>query len=420
VFAVSTVAVTSARAQGSGSTSISFTMSDDEYYYDPDFDDFHEMLYDADAEPDLADDLAEHAMHSPLWQDNPTEELRDYFSDWEYYSDDYYDDDPDLLNGVTKTGDGQRLSQRPAQPAKRGKKRKLSETTEHPKLAKEELDALTACLQGTVWKSRSPEPGVTYRKGVDTPVALQLSREIMRSAYSRKRGFGKGRLQGDESWANDLSLEDMGLKAERSVSMHEPPKPGDEEEGEEEEENVEVDEDAMGVEEDLTEKEAAEAEAVVAEPYRVDLMSELTPVNSVVVQEEIDYDSAPRKKRKLSMPTGATSEKNALPTPDGSLDRDQSDADIEEESKETKQPAKGGRGRYKKAEIASKVSQEGERKEVKPSTGPGRKRKLSINSAIGSTASSRAKRMDTKKDSADPKPTVTTAAATRPTRNRKK
>lgn len=414
--------MTSAGAQGSGSTSISFIMSDDEYYYDPDFDDFHEMLYDADAEPDLADDLAEHAMHSPLWQDNPTEELRDYFSDWEYYSDDYFDDDPDLLNGVTKTGDGQRISQRSAQPAKRGKKRKLSETTEHPKLEKKELDALTACLQGTVWKSKSPEPGVTYRKGIDTPVALQLSEEIMRSAYSRKRGFGKGRFQGDESWANDLSLEDMGLKAERSVSMHEPPKVDEEEEEEEgeEEEDVEVDEDAMGDEEDLADKEVVEAETAFADPYRVDLQSELTPVNSAVVQEEIDHGRTPRKKRKLSMFTHPTGEKNPLPTPDGSLDRDQSDADIEEESKETKQPAKRGRGRPKKPETASKVPQEEQRKEAKPSTGPDRKRKLSINSATGSTASSRAKRMDRKKDTADSKPTVTTAAATRPTRNRKK
>lgn len=391
-------------------------MSDDEYYYDPDLDDFNEMLYDADAEPDLADDLAEHAMHSPLWQDNPTEELRDYFSDWEYYSDDYFDDDPNLLNGLTKTVDGQSVRQRPVQPTKRGKKRKLSETTEHAKFPKKELAALTACLQGTVWKSRSPEPGVIYRKGVDSPVALQLSDEIMRSAYSRKRGFGKGRLQGDESWANDLSLEDMGLKAERSVSMHEPPKVDEEEE---EEEDVEADEDAMVAEDRLDEEEAVEAETVIDEPNRIALQSELTPVNSAAVQEEIDEGRTRRKKRKVGMTAHAKDEKNALPTPDGSLDKDQSDADMEQGSQGVEQPAKRGRGRPKTLETGSKAPREEKTEDVQK-VGPSRKRKLSINAATGSTASSRAKRLDTKKDTADSKPTIITAAATRPSRNRKK
>ena len=383
-------------------------MSDDEYY-DPDYDDFHEMLYDADASPDLADDLAERATYSPLWQDNPTEELRDYFSDWEYYSDDYFDDDPNLLNGVTKTGDGQKLGQRPIQPVRRGRKRKLSEAREHPKSEKREMDALTACLQGTVWKCRSPEPGAAYRKGVDSPVALQLSDEIMRSAYSRKHGFGKARFKRDESWANDLSLADMGLKAERSTSMHDQPKVDGEEE-----ENDEVNQDA------LTDEEAVEAEIVVEEPYRVAIQTELAPLNSAVVQEEIDHGRTPRKRRKLSISANETSKQPVLRKPNRSLDRDLSEAVIKEEPKEQEMPPKRGTGRLKKLETTSNTPEEEDKEDTKPRAGPGRKRKLSANSVTASTASSRAKRMDTKQESEGLKLAMTTAAATRPARNRKK
>lgn len=40
----------------------------------------------------LQDDLAEHTMHSPVWVNyDPAYEADDTWSDWEYYSDDYYD-----------------------------------------------------------------------------------------------------------------------------------------------------------------------------------------------------------------------------------------------------------------------------------------------------------------------------------------
>lgn len=37
------------------------------------------------------DDLAEHTMHSPVWQEHPADDTAEYWSDWDYYSDDYYD-----------------------------------------------------------------------------------------------------------------------------------------------------------------------------------------------------------------------------------------------------------------------------------------------------------------------------------------
>ncbi|KAI9695849.1 MAG: hypothetical protein M1836_005965 [Candelina mexicana] len=59
--------------------------------YDYDFDD-DELYAWEDEVLDTADDLAEHTMHSPVYAHvDPRWETSEYFSDWEYYSDDYYD-----------------------------------------------------------------------------------------------------------------------------------------------------------------------------------------------------------------------------------------------------------------------------------------------------------------------------------------
>lgn len=57
-------------------------MSDDEFVYDSPYEDVYDLLDDADPAPELADDLAERAVYSPVWQHTHTGELRDYFSDW--------------------------------------------------------------------------------------------------------------------------------------------------------------------------------------------------------------------------------------------------------------------------------------------------------------------------------------------------
>ncbi|KAL9613183.1 MAG: hypothetical protein Q9167_002260 [Letrouitia subvulpina] len=62
-------------------------MSDDEYFFDEEEDLYIEDPY---AE---ADDLAEHTMQSPVWiNHDPAFDADDIWSDWEYYSDDYYDE----------------------------------------------------------------------------------------------------------------------------------------------------------------------------------------------------------------------------------------------------------------------------------------------------------------------------------------
>lgn len=206
-------------------------MSDDEYQYDSPYEDLTDILWDIDTAPDLADDLAEHSMHSPIWQDNPVEELRDYHSDWEYYSDDYYDDDPSTLQNTAARDVGDKTAASRTQ--RRGRKRKIAEVHEEDPLRACENRALVRSLRGTVWAAGRSCTTNKYRLGEQPKVALHLSNRVMHAAYNKKRGFGQATLNRDESWANDLSLADMGLQTKLSVPRHEDPD-GDVEEEERE------------------------------------------------------------------------------------------------------------------------------------------------------------------------------------------
>lgn len=388
-------------------------MSDDEYIYqDAEYEDFQEMLYDADPAPELADDLAEHASYSPVWQDNPTEELRHYFSDWDYYSDDYFDDDPNLLTGNVESGERFKDGVRPVQPkSKRGRKRKFSEAREKPQPPRREIEALTASLRGTVWKTQSPEPAAAYQKGRDRPVSLKLSDEIMRSAYSKTRGFGKGKLNRDESWANELSLADMGLKAERSTSIHERPTREDADAG-----------DDLGKEEDeegYIDEEAVDTESVMEEPYRVELQAEPALLDTMEARAEVEIGRPLRKRRKKDADEVSVNTGESLPPPQPPQPGPGSPAS----EKTPLHPASNAREDTKKdSTVPATASVEAAPGGGKKANGTNRKRKLSASesSAPGSTASIRAKRIDTKAPAVESRGIERTAATSRPSRTRKK
>lgn len=366
--------------------------------YDDFEDDFHDMLYDADPNPELADDLAEHTLHSPLWQDDPSEELRDYFSDWDYYSDDYFDDDPALLNGpeLPQSKRNRRPEDGVAHETIRKRKRQLSDTGEQPDLKRHATDALRACLRGTVWKSDSPDRTVVFDFGAEDAVALRLNDEVMQAAYNREHGFGKGRQKRDESWANDLSLADMGLKPEGRMGVHEQ---REDTENDDEEDDIEQEAEQVAIKDEQddneygigVDEEVARAQVMVEQDDRIELRSELTSRATGEVQEEqLQHKKRGRKRRKLS--DAEAREEPILPTPDASLE-----SDIDEDVQQVEQES---------AAITSKAA--------------GRKRKLSLSSATASTASSRAKRIAVSNATPDEKGIVKTAAASRPTRNRKK
>lgn len=383
-------------------------MSDDEYY-DDEYADLHDMLYDADPDPDLADDLAEHAAHSPVYFDNPNEEAREYFSDWEYYSDDYFDDDPVLLSDIVKGQMGEKSATRNSrQPAKRGRKRKLSEARERPAPETTEMKALRACIQGTVWKSRSPELEERYKGGHSDRVALRLSKAIMKSAYSAKQGFGTGRRAKDESWANDLSLEDMGLRTETSMDLQRRPSAIDQEQEEEEEEeygdendedendaNASADEDQISAAK--TGEREADAHAHAHEQFQpFPKIRSVPKARSHTPNRDSDDEEgrAQVKRRKVTASESSIDSKNSLNTPETSLGSDQSEVIMEIEPTTQEVPIKRGRGRPKKQHTEDQNSKE-KLSQANDSGELSRKRKLSHieSSATASTASSRAKRM---------------------------
>lgn len=371
-------------------------MSDDEYY-DDEYADFHDMLYDADPDPDLADDLAEHAAHSPVYIDNPNEEARDYFSDWEYYSDDYFDDDPVLLGIMSQDQSEEKHTSRSNQhPAKRGRKRKLSEARERSHSDTKEMRALKACMQGTVWKGQSPELEENYKGGNAQPVALRLSKAIMRSAYSMKKGFGTGRATKDESWANNLSLADMGLRTETSIDIQHG---GSVVNGE----MIEEDEDSWEEDADISQAMIEEEMNVSrGDGHKERSLSNLSKTNPTIRRqmngislEDSDNDGEQRqtKRRKVLASESSTKKQNLFITPETSLDPDVSDTamDIELEAEAT--PPKRSRGRPKKqhtqasqTSAAPKIS-----KAASADTSSTQQTSHNDSTATASTASSRAK-----------------------------
>ena len=126
------------------------------------------------------DDLAEHTMHSPVWPDyDPSFEVADDFSDWDYYSDDYYDQDVPQVkaNGPNPNRSGTRLTSMKRKviephPTKR-KRRKVSQGEEIPDLSLGE--PLHASLVGVgsnkpvvIWKTEDgsiPLPVIAAEQG---------------------------------------------------------------------------------------------------------------------------------------------------------------------------------------------------------------------------------------------------------------
>lgn len=274
-------------------------MSDiEDYAYSP-YDDLEDILYDADPAPELADDLASHAVHSPVYQEEAAAfELQDYFSDWEYYSDDYMDDDPALLN---KRSQGQALKENGgAKVMKRGKKRKLAETRDKLPLDLTEVGLLTRCIKGTVWAEPAERGPPSYKAGQEGKVALMKDWKELFAITDDGWGRAEVGAKVDESWAKDMSLADMGLQNMLGQSFKREAGPENSEYDEENEDEVE---------------EAGEAEYGPEEVE--DQVQEVHDLGSVatIEAEAVEGDELPRKRRRLK-PIGSTPPISDKPTVD--------------------------------------------------------------------------------------------------------
>ncbi|KIX09463.1 uncharacterized protein Z518_00543 [Rhinocladiella mackenziei CBS 650.93] len=199
-------------------------MSDiEDYAYSP-YDDIEDILYNADPAPELADDLADHAIHSPVYQDEIAGfELQDYFSDWEYYSDDYMDDDPVLMRQTPQVGSPPRPFAKEndnQKVTKRGKKRKLADTLDIPPVDPRDRELLTRCIKGTVWARPSERSPPLYRNGQESKVALMKNWKEVFAITDDGWHPGLGQSKEDESWAHNMSLADMGLQNVHGQTFH--------------------------------------------------------------------------------------------------------------------------------------------------------------------------------------------------------
>ncbi|KAI9780564.1 MAG: hypothetical protein M1839_006682 [Geoglossum umbratile] len=140
-------------------------MSEDEDCFDDEYWEYYESPNDGAAA--RADDLAEHAIHSPVWVDiDPNFEMEEFWSDWENYSDDYYDGDTRKSTNVEGNGvigspklGGKR--KRAAGDVNRQKKRKREEANLNTPIG-DPLDTSAAgagmAAPIVIWRSKgSPE-----------------------------------------------------------------------------------------------------------------------------------------------------------------------------------------------------------------------------------------------------------------------
>lgn len=138
-------------------------MSDDEFIYDDD-DDWY--WYEED-NMGLGDELAENAVHSPIMVEDPSLETVDTYSDWEYYSDDYYDDDPTIITKHKTNGEP------------RKKRRKLSSTENIPSLSLgssivDSSASMANSFKGVLWRVpvKTDDKIELYEPGKGEQVAL--------------------------------------------------------------------------------------------------------------------------------------------------------------------------------------------------------------------------------------------------------
>ncbi|PGH16751.1 hypothetical protein AJ80_05066 [Polytolypa hystricis UAMH7299] len=195
-------------------------MSDDDDYYDDEFDDYDvEYIWVEEGERELADDLAEGALNTPVFQDTIAFNTMEYESDWEYYTDDYYDDDPTVLNRPDDTSPEEN-----SKNAGRGKKHL------------DELPSINvSSFRGVMWRSPNvdQEDIEPYEPGKGEKVALLKNwREIFKDSAPKKDPQSlklqsgqkpkRGRGLPKKKKVDESEVQEEGSGGEEGIEMLEP------------------------------------------------------------------------------------------------------------------------------------------------------------------------------------------------------
>lgn len=154
------------------------------------------------------DELAENAVHSPIMVEDPSLETIDTYSDWEYYSDDYYDDDPTITTKHKTNGES------------RKKRRKLSSIENIPSLSlgSSIVDSSTSMansFKGVLWRVpvKADEKIELYEPGKGEQVALLSDwRDLFKTPIQQKDWFSDGAKAGEHE-TNDVKKDAVAVRA---------------------------------------------------------------------------------------------------------------------------------------------------------------------------------------------------------------
>jgi hypothetical protein len=143
------------------------------------------------------DELAEATIHSPIPVEDPSLDAMESYSDWEYYSDDYYDDDATIMK-KQKTEKGQD-AEYPADEPPPTRKRKFFAVDDIPELSIGdsivELPTDLASFKGIVWKesNKTEKKPALYEPGQGEEFALLKDwREVFKASQYRNDWFQGG------------------------------------------------------------------------------------------------------------------------------------------------------------------------------------------------------------------------------------
>ena len=171
-------------------------------------------------------------MASPVYLYDPRDENANSYSDWEYYSDDYYDDDPQLVKDAE--GDVPREKTKTPAVTRKSKKRKLETESEDPEQipaggTRAEMKSLRRWMKGTMW--RKPSPGAEgdpkcYEPGRARRVALLDDwREVFEADQPLETKRRRADLESFGSEEEDLNLDiemghEVGLESLESIIIN--------------------------------------------------------------------------------------------------------------------------------------------------------------------------------------------------------
>lgn len=159
----------------------------------------------------IQDDLAASSYYEAALYEDPAIDVEDYFSDWDYYSDDYIDDDPTAERSAERKKRTQIMAT--AKPRTKGPSGAARTHAIAP--VKSSVGPDIASFQGVVWKTpaldRDQDVAVLYEPDTGDKVALLENwREVFKSAQPALDKSRLKRRRVEESQPAGLSAdEDM-------------------------------------------------------------------------------------------------------------------------------------------------------------------------------------------------------------------